>query len=285
MQMQGDLPDSPIITSALIGTTVNNTTKGTGTMHNQIRTKAPGRNSLGSYRTTARTVGVIYLAGMVIGITGNSLILSVLSAPDRLAALAQNSTLLAIGAVLWLLTVAGDAAHGILMFPVLKQHNERLATGYLAFRIMDATFIAIMGLLILAQIPIGRLSTQAEASEAFHLQGLSAVFMQAHLYAYSIAMLTLGIAGLLVCYALYKTNLLPRGLAVWGLAGYAVILCGSVLELFGLDLLSIHAIPGGLWELFIGVWLIVKGFTPITGPSASPTSSTAPDPMPLPAPN
>jgi hypothetical protein len=252
-------------------------------MHNQIRTKAPARNGIGSYRTTARTVGVIYLAGMVIGITGNTLILSVLSAPDRLASLAQNSTLLAIGAVLWLLTVAGDAAHGILMFPVLKQHNERLAIGYLAFRIMDATFIAIMGLLILAQIPIGRLGTQAEASEAFHLQDLSTVLMQAHLYTYSIAMLTLGVAGLLVCSAFYKTNLLPRPLAVWGLAGYAIILCGSVLEVFGFDLLSIHAIPGGLWELFVGGWLIVKGFTPLSRPSESPTSSTTPTPVSLPA--
>jgi hypothetical protein len=252
-------------------------------MKNQIRTNAPTRNGIGSHGTIARTVGVIYLAGMVIGISGHILILSVLSAPDRLASLSQNSMLLAIGAVLWLLTVAGDAAHGILMFPVLKQHNERLAIGYLGFRIIDATFIAIMVLLILAQIPIGRLGTQSEASEAFYLQGLSAVFMQAQLYAYSIAMLTLGVAGLLVCSAFYKTNLLPRPLAVWGLVGYAIILCGSVLEVLGFDLLSMHAVPGGLWELFVGGWLIVKGFTPLSGPSESPTSSTTPTPVSLPA--
>jgi hypothetical protein len=251
-------------------------------MQNQLRTHAPGRNGVGPYRTTARTVGVIYLAGMIIGISGNTLILSVLSAPDRLASLSQNSTLLAVGAVLWLLTVAGDAAHGILMFPVLKQHNERIAVGYLAFRIIDATFIAIMGLLILAQIPIGTVSKQAEAPDGSYLQGLSAVFMQTHLYAYSIAMLTLGVAGLLVCYAFYKTNLLPRPLAVWGLAGYAVILGGSLLELFGVDLLTIHAIPGGLWELFVGVWLIVKGFTPLSVPPETATASTTPAPTPLP---
>lgn len=225
---------------------------------------------------------MIYLAGMIIGIPGNILVLTVLSAPDRLASLSENSILLAIGAVFWLLTVVGDAAHGILMFPVLKQHNERIAIGYLGFRIIDATFIAIMSLLILAQIPIGRLSMQAEASDGFYLQGLSTVFMQAQLYAYNIGMFTLGVAGLLVCYAFYKTNLLPRPLAVWGLVGYAIIFCGSVVELFGLNLMSIHAIPGGLWELFVGVWLIVKGFTP--RPSESPTSSTTP-PMSLPATN
>jgi hypothetical protein len=31
-------------------------------------------------------------------------------------------------------------------------------------------------------------------------------------------------------------------------------------QVFGFDLQSIHTIPGGLWELFIGVWLIAKGF-------------------------
>jgi hypothetical protein len=34
-----------------------------------------------------------------------------------------------------------------------------------------------------------------------------------------------------------------------------------VVEVLGFNLNSIHTIPGGLWELFIGVWLIVKGFS------------------------
>src|SRR5215210_992596 len=99
---------------------------------------------MNTYRTTARIVGVIYLAGMVIGIGGNVLILSLLGGPGYLAALSANSMLLAIGAGLWLMTVVGDAAHGVLMFPILKRHNERIAVGYLGFRIMDALFIAIM---------------------------------------------------------------------------------------------------------------------------------------------
>ena len=86
--------------------------------------------------------------------------------------------------------------------------------------------------------------------------------MQAQLDAYNIAMTTLGISGLFLCYSFFKSRLVPRLLAVWGLVGYATILCGSVLEVLGFDLLTIHAIPGGLWEVFIGVWLIVKGFNP-----------------------
>jgi hypothetical protein len=181
--------------------------------------------------------------------------------------------LLAIGAVLMLMTVAGDTAHGVLEFPVLKEHKERIAVGYLGFRIVDAVFLAIMALFVLVQIPLGSEYLKAGASDAFYLQVLSTLAAQANLYAYNIAMTFLGIAGLMLCYAFYSAQLVPRLVAVWGLVGYATILCGSVLEVLGFDLLSIHAIPGGLWELFIGVWLIVKGFDP----SAFATDATDPD--------
>jgi len=212
---------------------------------------------MNTYRTTARIVGAMYLAGFVVGITGFVLIQSILGAPDHLATLPANSMLLAIAAVLWLMAVAWDAAHGVLMFPVLKQHSERIAVGYLGFRIMDALFIAIMVLFVLVQIPIGSEYVDAGASDASYLQALSTVFMQAQLDAYNIAMTTLGISSLILCYSFYKSKLVPRLLAVWGLVGYATILFGSVLEVLGFN-----AIPGGLWEVFIGVWLIVKGFNP-----------------------
>jgi uncharacterized membrane protein len=234
----------------------------------------PNKEGKNTYRTTARIVGAMYLAGFVVGITGIVLIQSILGAPDHLATLPANSMLLAIAAVLWLMAAAWDAAHGVLMFPVLKQHNsERIAVGYLGFRIMDGLIIAIMVLFILIQIPIGSEYVNAGASDASSLQALSAVFMQAQLDAYNIAMTTLGISGLILCYSFYKSKLVPRLLAVWGLVGYATILCGSVLEVLGFNLLTIHAIPGGLWEVFIGVWLIVKGFNP----SAFVSEPTNPD--------
>jgi hypothetical protein len=252
-------------------------------MHNQMVIDT-GRPGTGSHRRTAKIVGVIYLAGMVIGIFGNILILSILSAPDRMASISQNSMLLGIAAMLWLLTVAGDAAHGILMFPILREHSERMAVGYLGFRIIDATFIAIMVMVILAQVPIADTNSLAGTSDG-SLLSLSTVLIQTQLYAYSIAMFTLGVAGLIVCWVFYKANLLPQPLAIWGLAGYSIILCGSVLEILGFDLMSMHAVPGGLWEVFIGVWLIAKGFKRLTGRSGSPDVTRTPTPTPRPTVN
>ena len=229
-----------------------------------------------SHRGTARVIGVLYLAGMAIGIPTNLLVLSILSGPERLSTIAASSTLLAMCVVLWLLTVVGDAAHGVLMFPVLRQHSERAAVGYLAARITDATFIAVMALLILVQIPIAVEYLNAGAPQASYLQALSSVFDHANLYAYEFGMIAVGVAGLILCSTFYRTALLPRVLAVWGLVGYAVLLTGSVLQVLGFQLSSVQAIPGGLWELFIGVWLIAKGFRSTSSPSEPSSSSSTP---------
>ncbi len=234
------------------------------------------KEQMNTYRTTARVVGVVYLMGFVVGIAGIGLFQSILGAPNHLATLSANSTLLAFAAILWLMAVVGDAAHGILMFPVLKPHNERIAVGYLAFRIMDAVFITIMVLFVLLQIPLGSAYLNAGASDASALHALSTVFAQAQLYAYEIAMITLGISGLMLCYTLYRARLVPRWLAVWGLVGYAIILCGMVSDIMGSGLGLVSSIPGGLWEVFIGVWLIAKGFSSSPVPSERTTSPTTP---------
>jgi hypothetical protein len=218
--------------------------------------------AVNQYRTTATIVGVIYLAGFVVGIGGEVLMQSVLSAPDHLSIVSANRMMLVIGAVLWLVAVVGDAAHGVLMFPILKPHGERIALGYLAARIMDALFIALMVIFLLLQIPLGSEYLKAASSDTSYLQTLSAVSIQASQYAYQFGMSTLGISGLLLCYTLYRARLVPRSLAVWGLAGYAIIFVGMVSETMGSGLGLASSIPGGLWEIFIGVWLIVKGFNP-----------------------
>jgi hypothetical protein len=229
-----------------------------------------------TYRTTARAVGVLYLAGMVVGISGNSIILSITGAPDHLATVSANGRLLAAGALLMLLAAVWDAAHGILMFPVLRRHSERIAFGYLGYRLVDAVFIALWILFLLLQIPLGREYLKAGAAEMASLQALGAVSMQASLYAYQIAMLFVGLAGVLLCYVLYRARLVPQIIAVWGLVGYAIHLGGAVLELLGFNLGLIPVIPGGLWELFIGVWLIARGFSAAPALSERTASPTTP---------
>ncbi|GHO99303.1 hypothetical protein KSF_093510 [Reticulibacter mediterranei] len=218
------------------------------------------KEEMNTYRTTATVVGIVYLAGFVVGLAGTGLIQSTLGAPDYLSTVSAKSIMLAGGAILWLMAAAGDAAHGILMLPVLKPHSERLASGYLASRIIDSVFLSIHVLFVLLQIPIGSAYLKAGAPTTFSLQALSTIFIQAIPYVDGLGWIALGLAGLMLNYLFYRARLVPRWIAIWGLVGYAIICCGMVSELMGTGLGLVSELPGGLWEVFVGGWLIVKGF-------------------------
>lgn len=211
--------------------------------------------TVNTYRTTAKVVGTLYILGFVVGIAG-----SVLSAPGQLDTVSAKSMMIAIGALLWVIAAAGDAAHGVMMFPILKQNNERIALGYFGARVVEAAVIAVSALFILLQIPLGAEFLKASASETSYFQSLSALFMQSQAYAYQIGMVALGMAGLMLCYGFSRAKLVPQFFVIWGLIGYVSFLGGSMLEVLGFNLQLLHTLPGGLWEMSIGVYLIVKGF-------------------------
>lgn len=223
---------------------------------NQVHsTQGENIMTINTYRTTAKVVGALYILGFVVGIAG-----SVLSTPGDLATVSAKSMMIAIGALLWVLAAAGDAAHGVMMFPILKQNNERVALGYLSARLVEAAVIAVSTLFILLQIPLGAEFLKASASEIPYLQSLSALFIQSQAYTYQIGMVALGMAGLTLCYGFYRAKLVPQFFVIWGFIGYVSFLLGSMLEVLGFNLQLLHTLPGGLWEMSIGVWLIVKGF-------------------------
>ena len=73
-------------------------------------------------------------------------------------------------------------------------------------------------------------------------------------------MATLGVGSILFCWVLLRSRLLPRFLAAWGVAGYAIFALGSVLDLFGYGVGLVMSIPGGLFEVAAGCYLLGKGF-------------------------
>ena len=158
---------------------------------NSIKRENNVATKVNTYRTTAKVVGALYILGFVVGIAG-----SALGTPGQLDTVSARSMMIAIGALLWVLAAAGDAAHGVMMFPILKQNNERIALGYLSARLVEAAIIAVSALFILLRIPLGAEFLKASASETSYLQSLSALFTQSQAYTYQIGMVSLGMAGL-----------------------------------------------------------------------------------------
>jgi hypothetical protein len=186
-----------------------------------------------------KLIGALFLSAFVLYGGGNGLATS-----------AGGPTALAIGALMMLLNSAAVVGLGVLFFPVLVGHGQRTALGYLASRIVEAVFLAVGVLSLLVLLPAGQETGAADP----------AVALRANAMAYQVAMASLGVGGIFLCALLLRTRLVPRLLAGWGLVGYAVFLAGAIAEIFGLPIGLMLAVPGGLFELAFGGWLIVRGF-------------------------
>ena len=191
-----------------------------------------------SVRRTARIVGILFLAGFLAYGVGNIMATGNVRSADR----SGSTALLVTGAALMLLNSAFVIGIGVLMFPILRAHSKAIAAGYLGTRIFEGVGLAI-GVVSLIVV--------ADSAAAIHANSVS----------YNVAEAGLGIGSLFFCALLFRTGLVPRFLAVWGFIGYACFAGGTLLELFGVAGAGlIGAIPGGLFELTFGIWLIARGF-------------------------
>ncbi|MFK8046048.1 MAG: DUF4386 domain-containing protein [Crocinitomicaceae bacterium] len=77
-------------------------------------------------------------------------------------------------------------------------------------------------------------------------------------YGYFIAMLSLGIGSIPLCYVFYKNDITPKWLTMWGIIGYTFFTFGFLMELFGKEWSMYLLILGGLWEVTFAIWLILK---------------------------
>jgi hypothetical protein len=67
-------------------------------------------------------------------------------------------------------------------------------------------------------------------------------------------------------YLMYRSRLVPRAIPLLGLIGAPLLVAAATATMFGVhDQLSVWSaiatIPVALWELTLGIWLIVRGFT------------------------
>ena len=213
-------------------------------------------------KRTARIVGALFLTSNVVFMLGAVVFLEpILSAPDSLALASANRVKLVLGALLEIINSVAYLGIAVLMFPILKQRFESFALGYVGFRILEFVMQILTDLspLVLLSLSDAFVGAGAPAASSFQVTGLSMLALRE--WAFHMVSITFGSGALLFYGMLYQTKLIPRFISVWGLLGTAVVLANTLSEMFGVSLPNLGYLML-LNELFLGVWLIVKGFNP-----------------------
>jgi hypothetical protein len=150
----------------------------------------------------------------------------------------------------------------VALYPVLKKQNEGAALGFVGSRVLEAGTIFAGVAFLLTVVTLRQTAAGTGALVTAH--ALVALYDRMFLIGQSFIP---AVNGLLLGLLLYRSRLVPRALPLLGLVGAVVLAGGDIAVLFGLlaqhaPTTALAAIPIALWELALGIWLVVKGFNP-----------------------
>ncbi len=210
----------------------------------------------------ATTAGLLFIAATATALMGTAFLGSLLDGSGFLTTVALHQDRLSAAALFQLLAAFTSAAIAVTLYPVLRQHAAGMALGAVAFRLVEGVFYSLsaVGTLILVS-----LSNQIAAGAP--AQASADLVRDMRESAGCVAVLAFYTGATLYYLIFYRSQLIPRWLSVWGLAGTVLGLVAGLLVLFqAIGTLSgtqvILNLPIAVQEMVLAVWLIVKGFSP-----------------------
>jgi hypothetical protein len=174
-----------------------------------------------------------------------------------------------VGALLEVILVVANVGTAVVLYPLVKRQNHIVALGYVTARVMEGAMIAVGIISLLSVVTVRQDYEGVAGADAAALVPVGSALVAVHDATFLLGpgfLAGLG-NGILLGYLMYRSGLVPRGMAMLGLIGGPLIIASFVAVLFGVyeqvSLPSaIATIPEFLWELSLGIYLVVKGFLP-----------------------
>ena len=211
-------------------------------------------------KKTAIIVGVLFITATVTSILSGFFVES-LDTPDYLVNVAANENQVLRGMLIQLIWGLAVVGIPVMLFPILKKHDEALTLGFFSLRLIEGVF-TIAGIICqLSLLTLSQEFVKAGVLDAADYQASGTLLLALRDWAFMIGPgLVFTLSALPLNYVLYQSKLIPRWLSGWGLVGAAVFLPYYLLQFFNIDLPEGLFILIALQEMAFAVWLIVKGF-------------------------
>ena len=218
-------------------------------------------------RRVALIAGVLFLVTFITSIPAYALFQPVLDDPAAYIAGGGDDGRIYLGVVLEMILIAANIGTAVVLFPVLRRQSEALSLGYVTARIVESVFIAAGILCVLGIVSLG----QDDPGAASLAVSLAAIKDWTFLLGPG---MVVGLGnGLLLGYLMYRSGLVPRGMAMLGMVGGPLLLAAGVAVMFGAvpqggTVQSLATAPEFVWELSLGIYLVARGFrrgVPATG--------------------
>jgi len=224
---------------------------------------------MNSTRTIATVTGVLFLITFITSIPAAFVFYPpVLNDPNYIVG-GGADTGVKLGALLEVILVVANIGTAVVLYPLIKRQNDAIALGYVTARVVESTIIAVGIISVLSVVTLRQDFAGATGADAAAWVPVGSALVAVHDWTFLLGpgfLAPLG-NGILLGYLMYRSGLVPRGMAMLGLIGGPLLIVAFVGVLFGaFEQVSLWAaiatIPEFLWELSLGIYLTFKGFKP-----------------------
>lgn len=211
-------------------------------------------------KRSARVIGVLFILGTAFGFLSLNMV-DILEGKDYLTKLAENQTAVILNVLSVLMMGIALSAMSVVLYPIIRRHNETLALGAVVFRgvleMMSYLGIAVSWLMLLS------LSRSVEGSSEPLTSNYQLIGDMLQDFSFqwgnNLGAIVFSLGAIIIYYVFIKTRLLPIWLSAWGLMGAVLYLAAPIIGLFGLKVEYLEYVLC-VQEMIMAVWLIVKGF-------------------------
>jgi hypothetical protein len=216
--------------------------------------------------TAAKVAGFLYLFTMATSIFAYSLrgrLVVVGDAVQTARNIVTSERLFRIATVSDLIMEAGVVMLVWALYVVLKPINRNVALLAAFWRLAASFIVAVTTLNAFAALALLSGADYLRAVETQQLQVLVYTFLRVHGAGFNVGFVFLGLGSTVFSYLWFKSRYIPRALAALGIFGslvlaivtLSIMVFPSLAAVVGL----VHMMPMGIYEVGLGLWLLVKG--------------------------
>ena len=224
-----------------------------------------------SQRTAAKVAAWSGLFTFAIVVFGNFVLLNPLTVPGNATATAQNivthETQFRLTVVCFLTYSLGVLILLSALYVILKPVNPGLALVGALSRLVFALLWLLSTLNMLSALRLLSTAKYLQVFESDRLQALAKLHLGANFDDYYVGLPFFGLAATICAWLWFKSNYIPKGLAIVGVISSAwCVLCAFIFLIFPHFNEIVNDwwfdFPMALFELVVSFWLLFKGLSP-----------------------
>ena len=218
-----------------------------------------------SERRAAVTAGALLITGIIGALAFAAVENPLLTATVSLARIPPDGgSRLPAGGLMEIATAGASVGIALALYPVLRKDSKGLALGAVAFRTIEATMYTVAAVITLSLPGLARQYAQSPAPGRGAIQATASALASVREDAVLAAVFAYVTGALMYYTVLYRSRLIPRWLAGWGIVAEVLMLAACVAAAFSGHPVTSYApliLPIAVQEATLGIWLILRGFS------------------------